>query len=68
MKITKQVNFSACVAGNLLATLSPKNYNTRQLRRPVKFLSCSLLKYEEFLIVFADFFFFVPSWFDLFVF
>ena len=42
---------------NLLATSSPKNYNTRQLRRPVKFLSCSLLRYEEFVIVVADFFF-----------
>ena len=46
---------------NLLATSSPKNYNNRQLRRPVKFLSCSLLRYEEFLIVVADFFLCLPG-------
>ena len=41
---------------NLLATSSPKNYNTRQLRRPVKCLSRILLRYEEFPIVVAEFF------------
>ena len=48
---------------NLLATSSPKHYNTRQLRRPVNFLSCSLLRYEEFLIVVAVFFLLLLSLF-----